>query len=123
MASSPSQRLIFSPTLVCVKLQSVVAIHLIHLALDLAGAALCRCSVCETHPSWAEPRAPGTRSVRMGKLGTCLPPSSGPCSREEAGNLLEPVLTVLPTPTNQQCLRLYKGFLIGNLMDSCTWDN
>lgn len=68
MASSPPRRLIFSPTLVCVKLQSLVAIHLIHLALDLAGAALCRCSVCETHPSWAGPRAPGTRSVRMGKL-------------------------------------------------------
>lgn len=65
MASSPPQRLIFSPTLVCVELQSVVAIHLIHLALDLAAAALCRRSVCETHPSWAGPTAPETRSVRM----------------------------------------------------------
>lgn len=62
MASSPPQRLILSPTLVCVKLWSVVAIHLIHLALDSAGAASCRHSVCDTHPPAAGPRAPGTEA-------------------------------------------------------------
>lgn len=112
MASSPPQRLILSPTLVCVKLWSVVAIHLIHLALDLAGAASCRHIVCDTHPPGAGPRASGTRSAWGGCMGISLPLSSGPCSREEAGN--QPPLHSTPTthphtPSSQQCLHLYRG--------------
>lgn len=110
MASSPPQRLI-SPTSVCVQLWSVVGIHLTHLALDLAGAASCRHSVCDTHPPGAGPRVSGTRSAWGGCVGISLALPSGSCSREEAGD--QPGLTGLPpshTSTHQQCLCLYRGF-------------
>lgn len=94
MASSPSRRLILSPTLVCVKLQSVVAIHLIHLALDLTGAASRRCSVCDTHPSGQGPEHLGPEAHGETVWEQACPPSSGSRNSEEAKN--QPVLTVPP---------------------------
>lgn len=119
MASSPPQRLILSPTLVCVTLRSVVAIHLIHLALDVAG---------QHHAGlvWVTP-TPGQGPEHLGLEAhgetvweQAWPPPSGPAAVRKPVTSLSIQCHPTSTPLNNSlctCARLR----IGNLMVSCIW--